>query len=147
MFNETVWYRILYFGTLLIIAVSLILAFLVIPPVRMDTSPKATPEDAVPALWAIIIVHLLIVAALVWTIRVKKRGGLINKELLVASGIIPVLLSLVIMDGAFSYLGQAGMHRVGISMFICVGFDFIAGVLALMTRYFGLRQPLSKHKC
>jgi hypothetical protein len=135
-----VWRRLLYVSTVLITAVALILAIIVIPLVRKDTSPQATPEDAVPAIWVIIVVNLLIAAALVWTIVAKKRGSQINKELLVASGVIPVLLSLVILDGASSYLGQPGMHSAGISMFLCVGCDFIAGVLALIERYFGYRH-------
>lgn len=144
MINVTVWHRILYVGTGLIIAATLILAFIVIPSVKMDTSPHATPERAVPAIWVVVIIHLLIVAALVWTIMVNKRGGQINKELLVAAGVIPILLSLVILDGAFAYLDQPGMHGVGISMFLCVGSDFIAGVLALISRYFRRYQLPSK---
>lgn len=146
MINETVLRRILYVGTGLIIAVALILVFMVIPSVRMDTSPQATPERAVHGIWVVIIVHLLIVAALIWTFMVNKRGGRINKELLVAAGVIPILLSLLILDGASAYLNHPdpGMHKVAISMFICVGCDFIAGVLALTARYLRRHQPPSK---
>ena len=147
MINETVLRRILYVGTGLIIAVALILAFIVIPSVRMDTSPQATPEKAVPAIWVVVIIHLLIVAALIWTILVIQRVGRINKGLLIASGVVLILLGLIISDGASAYLGHPGpgMHRVGISMFICVGCNFITSVLAFFTAWYSRRlQPLSK---
>ena len=144
MISEIVWRRMLYVSIGLITAVVTILALVVIPYVISDTSPTATPENAVPAILVSIIIHLLIVVALIWTIMVNKRGRKINKELLVAAGVIPILLGLLLLDGAFAYIDNPGMFVVGISMFICVGCDFIAGLLALIARYFRKSWPLSK---
>jgi hypothetical protein len=147
MINKTVLRRMLYVGTGLIIAVTLILAVIVIPSVRMDTSPQATPESAVPALWLSIIVHLIIVALLILTILVNRRGGRISKGLLIAAGVVLLLLSLMILDGASAYLGHPdpGMHKVAISMFICVGCNFLASVLLFFTAWHSrLLQPPSK---
>jgi hypothetical protein len=135
MVNDTAFRRILYVVSGFVITVVLILAVIVIPSVLMDTSPHATPESAVPAISVVVIIHLLIVAALIWTIIVKKRGGQINKELLVAAGVIPIILSLLILDGAFAYIDNPDTHVAGISMFICVISDLIAGVLTLISRY------------
>lgn len=146
MINETVLRRILYVGTGLVIVVTLILAFMVIPSVRMDSSPQATPERAVHGIWVVIIIHLLIVAALVWTILVNQRGGRIKKGLLVALGVVLLLLSLMVLDGASAYLDHPDpiMHRVSISMFICIGCNVIASVLAFFTAWNSRRlQPPS----
>jgi len=144
MINETILRRILYLGTGLIIVVVLILAFMVIPSVRMDTSPQATPERAVPAIWIVVIIHLLIVAALIWTILVIQRGGRINKGLLVTVGVVLILLSLMVLDGASAYSGHPdpGMHRVAV---VCVGCNFLTSVLAFFTAWNSRRlQPPSK---
>jgi hypothetical protein len=135
MVSESVWRRILYFGTGLVLAVSIILACIVIPSVKMDTSIYAAPERAVPAIWVVVIIHLLIVAALIWTIIVNKRGLQINKELLVASGVAPIILSLVMMDAAFAYIDNPDTHIAAILIFICIGFDIIAAVLSFTARY------------
>ena len=144
MANETVLHRILYVGTGLVIVVILILAFIVIPSVRADTSPQASPEDAVPGIFVVIIIHMLIVAALVWTIL--QRGGRIKVGPLVALGVVLLLLSLMVLDGASAYLSHPDpiMHKVPISMFICTGCNFIASVLAFLAAWYSRRlQSLS----
>ena len=138
MISEFAWHRMLYVSIGLITAVAAILAIVVIPHVIMDKSPSATPEQAVPAISVIVIVHLLIIVALIWTIKVSKRGGQ-KKALLVIAGLVLIVLSLLILDGAFAYIDLPGMHGTGISMLICVGCDFVAGLLALIARYF--RKP------
>ena len=145
MVSETVLHRILYVGSGLVIVVTLILAFMVIPSVRMDTSPQATPGDAVIGILVVIIIHLLIVAALVWTIL--QRGGRIKKVPLVGLGVLLLLLSLIVSDGASAYLSHPDpiMHKVPILMFICTGCHFIASVLAFLAAWYSRRlQPLSK---
>ena len=144
MINEIVWNRMLYVGIGLITTVAAILAIVVIPYVISDKSPSATPENAVPAISVIVIVHLLIIVALIWTIKVNKRSGEIKKELLVIAGLTLIVLSLLILDGAFAYIDNPSMFVAGISMFICVGCDFIAGLLTLIARYFRRTRPLLK---
>ena len=146
MSNETILRRILYVGAGLVIVVTLILAFMVIPSVIIDTSPQAAPEIAVPGILFVIFIHLLIVAALVRTILVNQRGGRIKKGLLIGLGIVLLLLSLMVLDGASAYLDHTDpiMHRVAISMFICTGCDFIASMLAFITAFYSRRlQPPS----
>jgi len=124
-----------------------ILAFLVIPSVIIDTSPQAEPEIAVPGILFVIIIHLVIIAALVRTILVNQRGGRINKGLLIGLGVLLVLLSLMVSDGASAFLNHTDpiMHRVAISMFICTGCNFIASVLALSAVWYSRRlKPSSK---
>lgn len=137
MINETVWRRMLYWSIGLIFIVAAILAIVVIFP------PKI-PDMAVIPVSVLAFVHLLIIIALIWTIRVNKRGGRINKELLVAAGVIPVILGLMNLDGAFAYIDTPDLHGVGILLFICFGCDIVAGLLALIARYFRRYGPLSK---
>lgn len=139
MINEIVWRRILYIGIGLIASVASILAIVVIPQVLSDKSLSADPGKAVPAISVIVVVHLLIVVALIWTIEINNRGGKINKELLVAAGVIPMAVSLLILDGAFAYVDKSATYWAGIWMFICVGCDFVAGLSVLIIRYF--RKP------
>ena len=137
MINETVWRRMLYLSIGLIFVVAVILAFVVIPP-------PTIPETAIIPASVIATFHLLIIVALIWTINVDKRGGRINKELLVAAGVIPIVFSLMSLDGAFAYINTPNLHSVGISLLICSGCDFVAGLLALIARYFRRYGPLSK---
>lgn len=143
MIKKAVLHRILYVGTGLVIVVALILAFKVIPNVKMDTSPQASPDDAVLGILVVIIIHLLIGAALGWTIL--QRGGRIKKGPLVALGVMLLLLSLILFDGAKAYLDHPDpiMHRVVISIFICIGCNFITSVLTFFAAWYSgrLQQP------
>lgn len=123
------------------IAVCLILAFIVIPPVSRDTWSKAAPEQAAFGIGVVVFIHLLIVTALISSIISTLRGGLISKGLLIASGVALVLLGLLISDGAGAFLGHPGpeMHRAAVLMFYCVGFDIIAGLLAFFTAWYSRR--------
>lgn len=137
--SEIVWRRMLYVVTGLVTAVAAILAIVLLPHYIMDKSLVS----AIPFISVIVIVHLLIVFALIRIIRANKRSGQIKKGLLVATGVILILLSLFIIDGAVEYT-EPGTYGIGISMFICVGCDFVAGLLALIAQYFYRPLPLSK---
>lgn len=136
----------IYFSAGLIIIVVLLLVAVVIPFVATDMKPSATPEKAIPAILVSAIFHLLVIAALLWTIRSHKRKDRINKELLVASGIIPIILGLILMDGAFAYLDHPGMLVASIAMFLCVGLDILGGSMALMARYSRKKDILQKRQ-
>ena len=90
-----------------------------------------------------VIVHLLIVVTLLWIIKVNKRGDQ-RKELLVIVGLALIVLSLMILDGAFAYIDKPDQHAISIWLFICFGCDFVAGLLALIARYFRKRRTRSK---
>jgi hypothetical protein len=144
MISESVYRRMLYVGAGLVIGMAAILAFGVIPPVRADLSPMASPGKAVPAIWVSVIAHLLIGAILLGTFLVTRRGGRARKGLLWAAAIVALLLGLLMVDGAFAYLDHPGLHGVAVWMFVCVGCDLAAGVLALTTAVARRRQPPSR---
>lgn len=141
MMRSTVLNRFLYVGAGLVIIVALVLAFLVIPSVIKDTSSQADPKTAVPGISFVIILHLIIAATLLRTILLNKRRGRIEKGLLIGLGVLLLLLSLMVLDGASAFKGHSDpiMQRVSFSMFICAGFNFIAGVLSFLVAGFSKR--------
>ena len=141
MINEINWRRLLYTVTGLVIILVLVVASFVIPSVKVDTSPMSTPESAANGLWVFVLLHLIIVAILFWAIRINKQFGRVKKGNLITVGVILVLLSLMFIDGAAAFAGHTDpvMSGVSTAMFICVGFDFIAGILAITVSF--LRNP------
>jgi hypothetical protein len=136
MISKTSWYRILYVTTGLVILVVLMIAFYIIPQVKADTSPTATPESAVPAFWVTVFIHLFIIAGLIYSIMFSHREGHFENGFLVTDGVVLILLSLILIDAASASLDQPDLHSTSILLFICIGFDFIAGVLSFIARYF-----------
>ena len=139
MISEIVWHRMLYVATGLVTAVAAILGIVLLPHYIMDKSLVS----AIPFISIIVMVHLLIIVTLIWIIRANKRKGQLKKDLLIATGVILILLSFFIIDGAIEYT-EPGTYGIGISMFICVGGDLVAGSLALIAQYFYRPLPLSK---
>jgi magnesium-transporting ATPase (P-type) len=136
MIKEAAWRRILYVAVGLVIMVILILVFFVIPHIRLDTSPHATPETAITGTFIVAGIHFFTIAFLIYSIMFSFREGHFENGFLITAGVVLILLSLMIIDGAFAYLGHPDLHSTSISLFICVGFDFIAGVLSFTARYF-----------
>ena len=96
--------RSLFTATTLIVVVATLLGMMVIPDVMNDTSPHARPEMAIPAIQVFLVVHLLVAASLVWMIIMHVRGGKMNRTMLLITGIVLITLSLLLSDGAFTYL-------------------------------------------
>lgn len=136
MIREIAWRRILYVATGLVIMVILILVFFVIPHIRLDTSPHATPENAIRGTIIVAGFHLFIISLLIYSVLFSFREGHFENGFLITAGVLLILLSLMITDGAFAYLDNPDLHSTSISMFICVGFDLITGVLSFTARYF-----------
>nr|MDO8108747.1 hypothetical protein [Candidatus Sigynarchaeota archaeon] len=140
MIRDTTLRRLIHVGTGLVIFVVCCLAIVVIPFVITDTTPDSTPEQAVPAFWIVIIVHLFVIAILTWASFVDKRGGHINKGIMIVAGVAAIILGLMLLDAAVAYFREGlkwlsqGMLGIAILLFICVGFDVITGVMMLVVR-------------
>jgi hypothetical protein len=135
MINLTAWRRILFVAIGFVIIVALILVLFVLPNIRVNISPDAR-RLAIQGTLVVTGIHLLFVATLIYSVMFSFKEGHFENGFLVATGIMLILLSLSILDGAFSYIGQTSMHSSGISLFICVGLDFIASLLSFVARYF-----------
>lgn len=123
----------LFTATGLLILVILSIISWVIPHVIQDTTPGASPEKAVPAFWALISLHLVILAVLIGIIVVSRRGGRLRKAGLIIPGIILILMSMLILDAAGAYLEhQPEMFSVAIVLFISAFCDLIAGIITIM---------------
>jgi hypothetical protein len=133
MISNTSWNRILYIAIGLIVMVVIIIIFYIIPQVK--AAPNATPERAVPAFWGIVFIQLLIVGALIYSIMFSHREGHFENGFLVTAGVVMILSSLILIDAASAFL-DIDLHGAAIFMFICIGLDFIAGVLSFISRYF-----------
>jgi tellurite resistance protein TehA-like permease len=59
------------------------------------------------------------------------------------AGVILILIGLMLIDAASAFLGHPNLN-ITIFLFICIGFDIIAGVLSLIARY--LRGHLLSEK-
>jgi FtsH-binding integral membrane protein len=134
MISKTSWNRILYMAIGLVVMVVIIIIFYIIPQVK--AAPNATPERAVPAFWVIVLIQLLIVAALIYSIMFSHREGHFENGFLVTAGVVMILSSLILIDAATASLGDPDLQGAAIFLFICIGFDFIAGVLSFISRYF-----------
>jgi hypothetical protein len=129
MISKIAWRRILNVASGLVILVVLIIAFFVIPRVKEYHS-------AVNAFWVIVFFQLLMVAALIYSILFSHHEGHFENGFLVTAGIILILLSLILIDAAAASLNPAYAPTSAILLFICIGLDFIAGVLSFIARYF-----------
>ena len=73
----------------------------------------------------VILIHLLPVAALLCSLIISPREGYFVNGFLGMAGVILILTGLILTDAASE-----------IKLFICVGFDIIAGVLSFIAIYF-----------
>ena len=65
--------------------------------------------------------------------RFQVKENLMNKELLVATGIIPIVIELIFLDGAFFYLEtNEKMLFFSTDLFICVACNLVIGILVFI---------------
>jgi hypothetical protein len=128
MITKKTWNRILIAGILLIVFVIIILALYVIPTVKADVA-NSMRQTAVNAFWFVIAIQLIVLAELIYSRIFSFSEGHFENGFLVAAGFIALFLGLMLSDAAFSG-GQ------NILLFVCVGCDLVAAILAFLARYF-----------
>jgi hypothetical protein len=140
---------ILSVGAALALGVAIIVAVGVIPLVRADTSPSATPGRAIRTFWRFVIFPQVLVGMALFGISfIRCPGGraseVASKVLAVVVGLIALALGLLLLDAAMAYQGHGpGMLGASIALYVCVGFDFLIGVivfLAAILRFSETRQ-------
>lgn len=134
MNKETILQRILYTGTILVLLVPIISTVIVIPSIILDKTPGASPGSAIFGTTVILVLHLPILIALRAAIIATKRGSRLKNFVFVTSGIGLIFLGLMISDGAVAYARHVEMYLASISLFVCVGCDFSAAVIAFAAR-------------
>ncbi len=118
----------------LLVAVALVLAAGVIPPVKAATFPGATPESAVPAFWVNVVLSLLTATVLGFiAIRTKGRSRISTTGLVLLAFLV-LLLAFALVDAAFAYNSEGPtMQTAAILLFICSAADLLAAVLVITT--------------
>jgi len=121
--------RILMLGAALMLASAAFVAFGVIPLVRADTFPSATPDSAVPAFWGNVLLVLLVAAAAVTSSRLGLSRATLRRALAGIPGLLALVLGLVLIDAATAYSGHGpGMHGAVVALWVCVCLDVAAGI-------------------
>jgi len=128
--------RVLLVCAALCVAVSLVMALGVIPPVQTDTFPGATPEKAVTAFWVIIGLTVLAAATFVLVAIWSKGRSWISTPVLMVLGVAVLLCGLVLTDAAFAYRSHGpSMQTAAMLLFFGVAADFLVGALAMTTAF------------
>jgi hypothetical protein len=80
-------------------------------------------------------IYLLMIVGLYWTIYIHGRGKRINKELLVACGIIPLGIGIISIDGVVAYWDKPETRSISFALLFSFGSNVIAFVLIFIARY------------
>lgn len=137
--------RLLLIGAVLLVAVALVIPWDVIPPVRADTFPGATPESAVPAFLIIVFFQVLAAAVVGLTAaRITTVGRAWRPVILVPLALL-VLLSAYALEEpgrAYSREGPA-MQTASVFLLACAASDLVAAVLMMAAAALLAKRALS----
>lgn len=128
--------RILLLGAALLLASAAIVAFGVIPSVRSDTFPRATPDRAVPAFWENVLLSVLVSATALASSRAGSTRATLRRVLPGVAGLVALLLGLLLIDAATAFSGHGPeMHRAVVALWVCVCFDLVGGGLMVVSAF------------
>jgi hypothetical protein len=120
--------RILLLGAAFLLASAAIVAFGVIPPVRSDTFPLATPDRAVPAFWGNVLLSVLAAATALASSRAGSTRATLRRVLPGVAGLVALLLGLLLIDAATAFSGHGPeMHGAVVALWVCVCLDLAGG--------------------
>lgn len=134
MVQKSDFAKILYTAIGFIIFSILVIALRVIPLVHVHV-PQPYSNTVIIVESVVSGIYLLIAAGLYRTIRVHGRGKRINKELLVACGVIPLVIGLIGLDGVAAYWDKAETRSISIALLFSIGSNVFACVLIFIARY------------
>ena len=125
--------RLLLIGAVFLAAVALVIPWAVIPAVRADTFPGATPESAVPAFWIIVFFHVL-AATVVGLIaaRITTVGRAWPPWILFMLALLLLLSAYALEEPGRAYaLEGPAMQTASVCLLACAAGDLLAAVLAI----------------
>ena len=131
MAAKAIWCRrSLLASAALLFVVAVILAAAVIPPVRADTFPRASPKTAAASFWVEVVFNLLAGSTLLLIVARRTVSG---RLLHVGLGVLAILVlafALLLVDAAAAFAGHGpAMLRTDILIFVCAAADLGASVL------------------
>ena len=117
------------------IALTILVAAIIIPLVKADRSPVAIPSQAAAAFWVHDVLNLFVGLSLA-AIAIWARRSLAS---IIAIGIlaaISLLLALAFVDAGGAFTGHGPeMRGVAILLFICSATEFAAVILAIISMF------------
>ncbi|NQU84640.1 MAG: hypothetical protein HQ541_02660 [Mariniphaga sp.] len=134
MVQKSSFAKILYMAIGFIIFSILVITLRVIPLVHVHV-PQPYSNATIIVESVVSVIYLLIIVGIYWTIRIHGRGKRINKELLVACGIIPLVIGLIGLDGVAAYWDKAETRSISIALLFSISSNIIAFVLIFIARY------------
>lgn len=120
----------------LLVAVALALTLGVIPRVKGDAFPGATPERAVPVLWGLSACQIVAALALALLASQPVPHGVAWRFLTGFLGVLVLLWGCALLDGAFAYWGHGPfMHLPAVLLFACTAASLVASILVLIRAF------------
>ncbi len=128
--------RALFACAAVLAAVVLGLALGVIPSVQADTTPGANPEAAVPVLWVITGLHLLVAVTLAIIAFRSRERHWISTSVLVVLGLFVLLFGFALADASSAHrLGGPAMQAVSTLLRLCAAGDYLGGALVIVVPF------------
>jgi hypothetical protein len=128
--------RLLLFAAAATFATAAVLAMAVIPPVRADTFPHATPERAVPAFWLNVILNILVAAAAFDSSRFRSGRAARPRIWGGLAGLVALLLAVALMDAAAALAAHGpAMRGAVVALWLCVCLDLSGGVFMIVSAF------------
>ncbi len=134
MVQKNSFLKILYAAVGFLILSILVILIRVIPLVRVNV-PQPYSHTTIIVESIVSGVYLLMIFGILWTIRTHKLGKRINKELLLACGVIPLVIGLIALDGVAAYWNKPETFPISIALLISTCLNTIACVLIFIARF------------
>lgn len=117
------------------ITLSILIILLRVIPLVLDNVPQPYSHTTIIVESVVSGIYLLIIFGIYQTIRTHQHGKHVNKELLVACGLIPLVIGLISLDGVAAYWEKAETHSISIVLLFSTVFNTIACILIFIARY------------
>jgi len=134
MEQKNAFAKILYVASLFLILSIFTIWFRVIPLVHVNV-PQPYSQTTIIVESIVSAVYLSLIIGLFWTIRTHSKGKHINKELLVACGLIPLFIGVIALDGVAAYWDKPETFPISIALLVSSCANTVACVLILIARY------------
>ncbi len=112
---------------------ALLVALLVIPAVKTDAFPKATPERAIRALWVVFGCNLVLGLFALTLSRAPTAFATLAWRLAACFMAFPAfLMALALTDGGLAFWGHGpGMRTAALTMLGCAAANAVGGILTV----------------
>ena len=130
--NLTFTYRSLNAIATLFLVVAFLVALGVIPLVKFDTYPSATPENALPVLWVIVFYEFIVGTVLMFiAYNFHGKSGLLSAFFVVIAS-LGFLITIAFIDAALAYWSHgATMHIATVVLLFCSLVNLLTVILLI----------------